>query len=152
MNATTDRIEKNVFLKAKRARVWRALSDHTEFGQWFGVKLEGPFVPGQPVSGQITYPGYEHLRMTVHAERVEPESVLAFRWHPAAIDQTVDYEKEPTTLVTFTLTERDGGTQLDVVETGFDALPAERRATAFRMNDGGWTQQMKSVEAHVAKG
>jgi len=152
MTTSTDRIEKHIFLKAKRARVWRAISNHEEFGQWFKVKMEGPFVPGKPVSGQILYPGFEHLKMTVHTERVEPESVLAFKWHPHAIDQKVDYSKEPMTVVTFTLAEKDGGTQLSVVETGFDSVPAERRATAFRANEGGWAEQLKNIEAHVAHG
>lgn len=146
----TDRIEKSILLKASRTRVWRAISDHREFGEWFRVRMAGPFVPGQPVSGKITYPGFEHLEMTVHVDRVEPESVLSFRWHPHAIDAKVDYSKEPMTQVTFTLTEKDGGTELRVVESGFDALPAERRATAFRANDGGWAQQLENVATHVA--
>jgi uncharacterized protein YndB with AHSA1/START domain len=146
---STDRIEKTVVLKAPRSKVWRALSDHREFGTWFRVALEQPFVVGQRSRGRITYEGYEHLTMDVLVERIEPERVLAFRWHPAAIEPHVDYSEEPTTLVEFTLEEADGGTRLTVVESGFDALPVERRANAFRMNGEGWAEQMKNIAAHV---
>ena len=139
-------------LKASRSRVWRALSNAEEFGNWFGVRLEGKnFVAGQRLQGQITYPGYEHLVFDVLIERVEAERVLSWRWHPAAIDQAVDYEKEPTTLVVFELKEVEGGTLLTVVESGFDSVPPSRRLEAFRMNSQGWDEQMKNLEKHVAK-
>lgn len=151
MNASTDRIEKEILLKAPRSRVWRALSNAEEFGNWFGVNLAGKaFVAGQSVQGNITYPGYEHLVMDVHVERVEPEHHLSWRWHPAAIDITVNYSAEPATLVVFELTEVDSGTLLRVVESGFDRLPAGRREEAFRINSGGWQQQMNNIERHVA--
>jgi uncharacterized protein YndB with AHSA1/START domain len=146
---STDRIEKTVVLKAPRSKVWRALSDHREFGTWFRVALEQPFVVGQRSRGRITHEGYEHLTMDVLVERIEPERVLAFRWHPAAIEPHVDYSAEPTTLVEFTLEEADGGTRLTVVESGFDALPVERRANALRMNGEGWAEQMRNIAAHV---
>ncbi|HET9787165.1 MAG TPA: SRPBCC family protein [Pyrinomonadaceae bacterium] len=152
MTGSTDRIERSVMLKASRSRVWRALSNGEEFGNWFGVKLEGKsFVAGQRVQGQITYPGYEHLVFDVLIERVEPERVLSWRWHPAAIDPAVDYEKEPTTLVVFELKEVEGGTLLTVVESGFDSVPPSRRLEAFRMNSQGWDEQMKNIEKHVTK-
>jgi uncharacterized protein YndB with AHSA1/START domain len=139
-------------LKASRSRVWRALTNAEEFGNWFGVKLEGKtFVAGQRVQGRITYPGYEHLVFDVLIERVEPERVLSWRWHPAAIDPTVDYEKEATTLVVFELKEVQGGTSLTVIESGFDNVPPSRRLEAFRMNSQGWDEQMKNIEKHVAK-
>jgi uncharacterized protein YndB with AHSA1/START domain len=151
MNTSTDRIERKILLKAPRSRVWRALSDAKEFGNWFGVDFKGKsFVAGKPVLGQITYPGYEHLVMEVLIERVVPERLLSWRWHPAAIDSTVDYSKEPTTLVVFELEEGDGGVLLSVVESGFDQIPPERRAAAFRMNASGWDGQMKNIEKHVA--
>src|ERR1700721_1970268 len=110
MNTSTDRIERNVLLKASRARVWRALSNAEEFGNWFGVNFKGQtFVAGKSVQGKITYPGYEHLVMEVFIERVEPERLLSWRWHPAAIDPTVDYSHEATTLVVFGLGEVGGG-------------------------------------------
>ncbi|WP_168793840.1 SRPBCC family protein [Paraburkholderia aromaticivorans] len=153
MNSSTDRIEKQILLKAPRSRVWRALSNAEEFGNWFGVNLTGKqFVAGQSVQGNITYPGYEYLVMDVHVERVEPEHHLSWRWHPAAVDVTVDYSPEPTTLVVFELTEVESGTLLRVVESGFDQLPAGRREEAFRMNSGGWEEQMTNIEQHVAKG
>jgi uncharacterized protein YndB with AHSA1/START domain len=151
MNTSTDRIERKILLKAPRSRVWRALSDAKEFGDWFGVDFEGKaFVAGKPVQGKITYPGYEHLVMEVLVERVVPERLLSWRWHPAAVDPAADYSQEPTTLVVFELEEGEGGTSLSVVESGFDKIPAERRATAFRMNASGWEAQMRNIEKHVA--
>jgi uncharacterized protein YndB with AHSA1/START domain len=147
--SSTDRIEKRIELKATPARVWRALTDHREFGAWFGVKLETPFVPGKSTRGNITYPGYEHLVMEVVVQKMEPERLFSFHWHPYAVDPKVDYSKEPPTLVEFRLEKTAAGTLLTVTESGFDAIPAARRDEAFRMNSGGWTQQMKNIEAHV---
>ena len=145
------RIEKRLELKAPISRVWRALSDYREFGQWFGVQMEAPFVAGQPAQGQITHPGYEHLRIHVVIQKIEPERLFSFTWHPYAVDPKQDYSKETPTLVEFHLQKSATGTLLVVTESGFDKVPAERRAEAFRMNDGGWTQQMKNIEAHVAR-
>jgi uncharacterized protein YndB with AHSA1/START domain len=149
---STDRIEKQVVLRAPRARVWRALIDPREFGSWFGVKLETGFAPGSVARGRITYPGYEHLVFEATVERMEPERLLSWRWHPAPADAAADYSKEPSTLVTFTLEEAPEGTRLTVVESGFDALPLARRAEAFRMNEGGWAEQMKNIARHVSGG
>lgn len=148
---TTDRIEKNVRLRAPRSRVWRALTTAEEFGAWFGVKVEGAFAPGATVRGKITHPGYEHVTMEVLVERIEPESYFAYRWHPYAIDPRADYSREPTTLVEFRLDEADGGTVLTIVESGFDRIPLARRAEAFRMNDRGWTEQTRNIEHHVSE-
>jgi uncharacterized protein YndB with AHSA1/START domain len=151
MNPSTDRIERNILLKAPRSRVWRALSNAEEFGDWFGVALKGKtFAAGQRVQGQITYPGYEHVVWDVLIERLEPERLLSWRWHPAAVEPSVDYSKEPTTLVVFELREVESGTLLSVVESGFDSLPPSRRLDAFRMNSGGWDEQMQNIEKHVA--
>jgi uncharacterized protein YndB with AHSA1/START domain len=151
MSSSTDRIERSVLLKAPRSRVWRALSNAEEFGDWFGVKLKGKtFEAGQRVQGQITHPGYEHVVWDVLIERMEPERLLSWRWHPGAVDASVDYSQEPTTLVVFELKEVEGGTLLSVVETGFDSLPPSRRLEAFRMNSGGWDAQMVRFEKHVA--
>jgi len=152
-NALTDRIEKQILLKAPRSRVWRAVSNAEEFGNWFCVDFSGKkFVASQSIQGNITYPGYEHLVMDVLVERIEPEHHLSFRWHPAAVDASVDYSPEPTTLVVFELSEVDSGTLLRVIESGFDRIPAARRAEAFRMNSGGWEEQMVNIEKYVAKG
>ncbi len=147
---STDRIEKAIVLKAPRARVWRALTDAREFGAWFRVALDGPFTEGATVRGRITHPGYEHLTMEVVVERIEPERLFSYRWHPYAVDPGRDYSAEPTTLVEFRLEDAAGGTRLTVVESGFDRIPAARRAEAFRMNEGGWAEQMLNVERHVA--
>jgi uncharacterized protein YndB with AHSA1/START domain len=152
MTRTTDRIERKILLKASRARVWRALSNAEEFGNWFGVKLKGQsFAVGQRTRGQITHPGYEHLPFEVLIERMEPERLLSWRW-PLAPEEGSEYSSEPTTQVTFTLEDAEGGTLLSVVESGFDALPPHRRLEAFRGNSEGWDIQMKNIEKHVAAG
>ncbi|HEY3120966.1 MAG TPA: SRPBCC family protein [Vicinamibacteria bacterium] len=150
MHMSTDRIEKKVVLRAPRSRVWRAIADEKEFGAWFGVRLEGAFAPGKRLKGQITVPGYEHVTMDITVERVDPERLFSYRWHPYAVDPGVDYSAEPTTLVEFRLEDVAGGTELSVVESGFDRIPVARRAEAFRMNEGGWAEQMKNIERHVA--
>ncbi len=147
----SDRIEKRIELRAPVSRVWRALTDYREFGEWFRVKLNGPFVPGQVSRGQITYPGYEHLQWEATVQGMEPERLFSFTWHPYAVDPKADYSTEPPTLVEFRLEEIAGGTLLLLTESGFDKLPAERRLEAFPRNEGGWTEQMKNIERHVAQ-
>jgi uncharacterized protein YndB with AHSA1/START domain len=147
---STDRIEKTIVLRAPRARVWRALAHADEFGAWFGVTLEGAFAPGARLTGRITTPGYEHVAMAITVERVEPEQLLSYRWHPYAIEPGVDYAGEPTTLVEFHLADIGDGTQLTVIESGFDGIPLARRATAFRMNDQGWAEQLRNIARYVA--
>jgi uncharacterized protein YndB with AHSA1/START domain len=151
MATNTDRIERRVRIAAPRSRVWRALTNAREFGSWFGVALDGDtFEPGTRVTGRITHSGYTHLEWNVLIERLEPERYFAWRWHPAAVEADKDYSKEPTTLVEFTLVDDEGGTLLTVVESGFDKVPPERRANAFRMNTEGWEAQIVNIERHVA--
>jgi len=151
MTSSTDRIERSVLINAAPSRVWRALTNAEEFGGWFGVALKGKtFAAGQPVQGHITIAGYEHVLFDVVIERVEPETLFSYRWHPYAVDPAVDYSKEPTTLVEFTLKPAGAGTLLTVVESGFDKIPVARRAEAFRMNDGGWQGQMANIEKYVS--
>ena len=149
---TTDRIEKRFEVRAPRARVWRAISNATEFGTWFGMKLDGAFVSGATVRGRVTIPNYDHLTLDMHIERIEPEHYFSYRWHPYAIDPKVDYSNEPTTLVEFQLDETLGGkcTAVTIVESGFDRIPLARRAEAYRMNDKGWAGQTKKLAAYVA--
>jgi uncharacterized protein YndB with AHSA1/START domain len=144
-------IEKQIELKAPVSRVWRALTDYREFGQWFRVKLDGPFMPGQVSRGRITYPGYEHLKWEAVVQKMEPERLFSFTWHPYAIDPKLDYSKEAPTLVEFRLEKTASGTLLRLTESGFDKIPSDRRAEAFRMNDSGWAEQMKNIEKHVAQ-
>lgn len=146
----TDRIEKTIVLRAPRARVWRALAESQEFGSWFGMALDGGFSPGAQVTGRLTFEGWEHLTVDMWIERVEPEHLLSYRWHPYAIEPDVDYSQEPTTLVEFHLAEVAEGTQVTVVESGFDQIPLERRAEAFRMNEGGWAEQVQNLAKHVS--
>ena len=144
-----DRIEKSIELAAPVSRVWRALTDYREFGQWFRVELEGPFVPGQVSRGRITYPGFEHVIMQVTVQKMEHEQLFSYTWHPYAIDPKVDYSQEPPTLVEFKLEKIPGGTRLTVTESGFDKIPANRRAEAFRKNESGWAAQLQNIERHV---
>jgi uncharacterized protein YndB with AHSA1/START domain len=146
----TDRIERQVLIRAPRSRVWRALTDPAEFGAWFGVKVEGTFAPGARVRGRITHKGYEHLTWDITIDRMEPERLFSWRWHPYAVDPGVDYSAEPPTLVVFELEEVSGGTRLTVVESGFDDVPLARRALAYRMNSEGWTVQTGAIERYVA--
>jgi uncharacterized protein YndB with AHSA1/START domain len=154
MNTTsdTDRIERSVVINAPRERVWHALSNAEEFGTWFGANLKGQmFTPGKRARGQITICGHENAFFDVLFERIEPQDLLSFRWHPYALDPAVDYSKEQPTLVTFTLTDAPGnGTLLKVVESGFDMVPAHRRLEAFRMNSGGWDAQVRNLVRHVS--
>jgi uncharacterized protein YndB with AHSA1/START domain len=147
----TDRIERSVVINAPRERVWRALSNAEEFGTWFGANLKSQaFAPGQRARGQITIPGYEHVYFDVVIERIEPQKLLSYRWHPYAVDPAVDYTKEQPTLVTLTLKDAPGnGTLLTVVESGFDNVPPHRRLEAFRMNSRGWKSQMDNIVRHV---
>ena len=148
--SSTDRIEKRVVLRAARSRVWRAITTAEEFGTWFRMNLDGMFAEGATIRGRITIPGYEHVTLEMLVERIEPERYFSYRWHPYAIDPAVDYSAEPTTLVEFTLEETEGGTALTIVESGFDRIPLARRSEAFRMNDQGWTGQIKNLERYVS--
>lgn len=145
-----DRIEKRIELKASVSRVWRALTDYREFGEWFRVKLDGPFVPGKVSRGHITYPGYEHVKWEAVVQKMENEQLFSFTWHPYAVDTKKDYSQESQTLVEFRLEKASGGTLLLLTESGFDKIPIERRLEAFRKNDGGWAEQMKNIENYVA--
>jgi uncharacterized protein YndB with AHSA1/START domain len=144
-----DRIEKWIEIAAPVARVWLALTDSRQFGEWFRVKMDGPFVAGKSVGGQLTYPGYEHLRMEIVVKAIEPETLFSYKWHPHAVDPKVDYSREPPTLVEFRLEATAGGTLLTVTESGFDKIPSTRWAEAFRRNSEGWSQQMENVKAYV---
>lgn len=146
----TDRIEKRLVLNAARSRVWRAIASAKEFGAWFRINLEGEFAEGETVQGRVTHPGYEHVTVDLLVERIEPERYFSYRWHPHAIDTTVDYSAEPTTLVEFTLDEVEGGTVVTIVESGFDRIPLDRRAEAFRMNGQGWAGQITNLARYVA--
>jgi uncharacterized protein YndB with AHSA1/START domain len=149
-SAQTDRIEKQVTLDASRTRVWRALTDVSQFNSWFGLRLTAPFTPGVAVSGRMASPKYEHLTVTLWIETLQPERLFSFRWHPYAIDPDTDYSDEPTTLVTFTLEDAAGGTKLSIVESGFDAIPESRRSKAFAMNTNGWNGQAENLRKYLA--
>jgi uncharacterized protein YndB with AHSA1/START domain len=147
-----DIIERRIELAAPVSRVWRALTDHREFGEWFRVKMEGPFVEGQTCRGRVTYPGYEHVVWEAKIVRIQPESLFSFTWHPYGIDPKIDYTKETPTLVEFRLEKSGAGTLLRLTESGFEKVPANRRAEAFRMNSSGWDEQMRNIENHLARG
>ena len=145
----TNQIEKRIVLKAPVSRVWQALTDHRQFGEWFHVRLEDPFVAGQLCRGKIIHPGYEHITWEATVQSIQPEELFSFTWHPYGIDPDVDYSKETPTLVAFRLQATPEGTLLTLTESGFENVPEHRRDEAFRMNDGGWTQQMKNIEEYV---
>jgi uncharacterized protein YndB with AHSA1/START domain len=158
----TDRIEKQVLLRAPRTRVWQALTDAREFGTWFGVKFDGPFTPGALLRGVIVptrvdaevakaQQPYEGMPFEITVDRIEPERLFAFRWHPFAVERGVDYSREPTTLVVFALEDVPNGVMLTVTESGFDQVPLARRAKAFTANEGGWTMVMTLIEKHLAQ-
>ena len=148
--ASTDRIEKEIVIRAPRERVWKALVEGREFGAWFGARVgDGTFAPGARVRGAITHPGYEHVTLDLEIERVEQGRLLSWRWHPNAVEPGRDYSAEPKTLVVFELFDVPEGTRLTVVESGFDAIPAARRAEAWRGNDKGWAGQVRNIERHV---
>jgi len=160
--STTDRIEKKILLRAPLTRVWRALSDSREFGTWFGVKFDAPFKPGARITGKIVGTSvdpevakaqkqYEHVPFEITVDRIEPERLFSFRWHPNATEAGVDYSKEPTTLIEFTLEEVSNGVLLTVTESGFDQIPLARRVKAFTANEQGWAMVIKLVEKYLAK-
>lgn len=151
MGTSTDRIEKEIVVRAPRTKVWRAITDFREFGKWFQAEMKDAFVPGSLSKGRITHPGYEHLTLEVHVERMEPEHLFSWRWHPYAIDPQQDYANEPTTLVVFELEEIPEGTHIKVTESGFDKIPLARRSEAFRMNSEGWAAQLQNVGRYVGQ-
>lgn len=163
MATNTDRIEKKALLRARRERVWRAVSDSRQFGSWFGVEFDGPFVAGTRTTGRLvpttvdaevakSQKPYEGRALELSVDRVEPMRLFSFRWHPFAVEPGIDYSKEPTTLVVFELEEVSGGTMLTVTESGFDRIPLERRAKAFASHEQGWTAQTKLIEKYLALG
>lgn len=159
--SATDRIEKKVILRAPLTRVWRAISDAKQFGAWFGMKVDGDFAAKTTVKGTImpttvdpevarSQKRFEDLPFELFIERVEPERLFSFRWHPCAIERDVDYSNEPTTLVSFELEEVKEGVLLTVTETGFDRIPLARRAKAFAANEGGWAAQLELITKYLA--
>lgn len=171
MNEIPDRIEKTILLRASRGRVWRAIADSREFGEWFGVELEGPWQAGRPIRGrfkgeftqemidewlkELGLPPSPVARVLPEVfcvvEAIEPETRFAFRWIPYGIDAGIDPETEPTTLVEFFLSDEGNGTLLKVIESGFDRVPPGRRKRAFLMNTGGWDSQLENISAYLEK-
>lgn len=161
MDTSTDRIEKQVLLRASRERVWHALSEAEQFGTWFGVIFDGPFVAGARITGRITptqvdeevaatQRSYEGTPFEWLVDSIEPMHRIAFRWHPFGIDKTIDYSHEPMTLIVFELLDAPQGILLTVTESGFDKLPPERRAKAFAANESGWAHQMNLIQKYLA--
>lgn len=148
---TPDRIEKSAEFRAPVSRVWRAITDHNEFGAWFRVRLAEPFKVGEESHGPILYPGYEHLTWRAMIQQIDPEQFFAFTWHPYAVDPKVDYSEETPTLVEFRLEPTAAGTRVTLTESGFSDLPDERRSEAYARNNDGWTQQIKNLEEYLAK-
>jgi uncharacterized protein YndB with AHSA1/START domain len=148
---TPERIEKEALLHAPRARVWRALTDVREFNRWFGVELSGSFAPGARLRGPVKQPGYEDLMLEIEVDRVEPERLVEWRWHPSALEPGRNYSTEEPTRVVFELEDAAGGTLLTVSESGFDRLPEDRQVAAYNDNEQGWTMQLDSIRRHLSK-
>src|SRR5258708_23646345 len=159
---STDRIEKTILLRAPLKRVWRALSDSTEFGSWFGMRFNAPYAPGPTITAVIVptivnqevakmQKPYEGISFEIRIEQMQPERLFSFRWHPGAVEPGIDYASEPTTLVAFTLEKAPDDVQLTVTESGFDQIPLPRRAKAFSANEGGWTLWIKLIEEYLAQ-
>jgi uncharacterized protein YndB with AHSA1/START domain len=159
---STDRIQKKILLHAPLKRVWRALSDSAEFGAWFGVKFDGPFTPGAHMRGRIVGTSvdddvaraqkqFKDVPFEITIDRIEPERLLSFRWHPNAVDRGRDYSHEPATLIEFTLEQVADGIMLTVTESGFDRIPLERRAEAFKSNEQGWSMVITLIEKYLAQ-
>lgn len=146
---SSDRIEKQILLRSPRSRVWLALTDARQFGEWFRVRLDGQFAPGRRITGKMTYPGYEGWPFDAMVERMDPESYFSMRWAPGVEDREVDYDNDPTTLVEFHLEEVPEGTRLTTVESGFENLPAVLRDKVFRGNEEGWSMQTQNIKAYV---
>ncbi len=148
----TDRIERSILIQASRERVWRALSNAEEFGAWFGANLSGQvFKPGERARGQVTQCGHEHVYFDAVIQRIQPQDLLSFHWHPYAVDPAVDYSDEQPTLVIFTLKDAPGNAiLLTVVESGFDKVPLHRRREAFEMHTGGWEEQLQNIARHAS--
>jgi uncharacterized protein YndB with AHSA1/START domain len=144
-----NKIENRIELKAPMSKVWQALSNYKQFGTWFRVIIDGPFEPGKTATGHMTYPGYEHLRWEVEIKEMVHEKLFSFTWHPYAIDPQIDYSKEEPTLVEFRLQKIEEGTLLILTESGFDKIPQHRLSEALRMNEKGWTEQMKNIASYV---
>jgi uncharacterized protein YndB with AHSA1/START domain len=160
MVSSTDRIEKRILLRAPQERVWRAIADAEEFGSWFGMELDGRFTPGSQITGRIMptkadaevaemQEKYAGTPVALHIDRIEPEKLFSFRWHPFALDPAVDYSSEPMTVVTFMLEPAEGGTLLTIAESGFDGIPLKRRVDAFEANEEGWALMVGIIEKHL---
>jgi uncharacterized protein YndB with AHSA1/START domain len=158
----TDRIQKQVLLRAPCERVWSAISDARQFGSWFGVSFDGVFAAGARLTGRITPTSvdaeiakaqepYAGKAFEVVVDRIEPMQLFSFRWHPYAVDAATDYSREPMTLVEFALREVPGGTLLTITESGFDQIPLARRAQAFTSNQQGWAAQAMLIEKFLAR-
>jgi uncharacterized protein YndB with AHSA1/START domain len=158
---STDRIEKQILLHAPLERVWQAVSDAQQFGRWFGVALNGAFTAGAHLTGTISpttvdpevaklQKPHEGKSFELWVEKIEPMRSISFRWHPHAIAPGKDYSKEPKTLIVFNLQAFGKDTRLTITESGFDRIPIERRAEAFKANDGGWSHQAKLIEKYLS--
>ena len=146
-----DQIEKTVEIAAPVPRVWRALTDHKEFGEWFHVRLDGPFEVGKTTTGNITYPGHEDMEWVSTTERMDHEELFAFSWPPGAIDQETPYDDDAKVVVEFRLEPTDDGTRLTIVERGFLQFPEPKRLEVLRSNQEGWNIQAQNIAAYVTK-
>lgn len=148
--AEQDQIVKVVTLAAPISKVWRALTDFEQFGAWFQVDLDGPFVPGGESTGRMTYPGHEGTPWLAYVERITPERYFSFRWPSKEPDPGTSLSEQCNMLVEFELEPTDGGTRLTITESGFSQLEDADRLECFRRNTDGWNIQSENIARYVS--
>lgn len=147
--AVSDRIERDVFIRAPLSRVWEALTDDSQFGQWFGVRLSGPFTAGGRVHATVTGEKMTGVTFDIFVQEIVPPRLFSWRWYAHDVAPGAETPDEPMTLVEFHLEAAEGGTRLRVIESGFDRVPASQRLQSYRNNSEGWTIQVANIERHV---
>lgn len=150
MHTNQDQIDKVIELAAPVSRVWKALTDSTEFGEWFRVRLDGPFEVGKTTRGKMTFPGHEHVEWESLTEAMDPERLFAFSWPPSAVDPDTEYGADAKIRVEFRLEASGNGTRLTLTESGFLQFPESKRLEILRSNTEGWNIQAKNIAAYVA--
>ena len=146
-----DQISKTIDIKAPVSRVWQAITDYQQFGEWFRVKLNEPFAPGSRSTGVTTYPGYEGHPWLATIEFVEPEILFSMHWHHEHVLADLPYEQQPTTRVEFRFEAIPGGTRLTIIESGFSKLPEAYRVSQIRSNTEGWNIQAVNIADFVSQ-
>ena len=150
----TNEITRDVAIAAPLEKVWAALTDHVQFGQWFKVALDQPFALGEESTGQMTVAGYEGYGWLARVVAIEPMTRFAYDWPAAGGDKALMARARPITQWTrvgFRLEPTPTGTHVTVTESGLDALTEPHRSNVLRSNSAGWTQQMENIRAYAER-